>query len=217
MTLQPLYLFSQFHILVEALAAITACITWNKWKHTYFKWFVVYLLVILTFELHAHLVLFFKTIPGASVVNKIVIPVEILFINWFFNKTLSTKRKKIIVIGTTVYITIWILEKTLIAGADYFFQSLSYTIGSLFILIYLIIFFIEFVGSEKILNFYTHTLFWVALGMLFFYLGTFPFYGLYNELMKNMHIFIPYAWAATSLNYLMYILFTIGLIWGKQH
>ena len=55
----------------------------------------------------------------------------------------------------------------------------------------------------------------MVTGMLLFYLGTFPFYGLYNELAKDLSIFVPVVWVATSLNYLMYIFFTIGFIWGK--
>lgn len=210
-----LFLFTQYLIAAEALAAIAGCLTWNKWKRNYFKWFVIYLLIILIFELSTHLLVFFKMLEEVILVKQIVVPIEILFINWFFYKTLIGSKKKIIIAGAAVYLTALILEKTLVDAAGYYFQSLSYTVGNLFILVYLILFFIEFANSEKILAFKKQTIFWIALGMLIFYLGTFPFFGLYNELMKNMDVFIPIAWAATGLNYCMYILFTIGLIWGK--
>ena len=211
----PLFLFTQYLIAAEALAAIAGCLTWNKWKHNYFKWFTIYLVLIFIFELSTHLLVFFKMTADVSLVNQIVVSIEILFINWFFYKTLIGSKKKIIVVGATAYITALVLEKTLMDAAGYYFESLSYTMGNLFILVYLILFFIEFVNSEKILAFKKQTIFWIALGMLVFYLGTFPFFGLYNELMKNMDIFMPIAWTATGLNYCMYILFTIGLIWGK--
>jgi|SRR6185436_18949748 len=210
-----IFLFTQYLIAAEALAAIAGCLTWNKWKHNYFKWFVIYLLIILIFELSTHFLVFFKMKEEVPFVNQIVASIEILFINWFFYKILIGSKKKIIVVGAAAYITALALEKTLIDTTNYYFDSLSYTVGNLFILVYLILFFIEFANSEKILAFKKQTIFWIALGLLVFYLGTFPFFGLYNELMKNMDIFTTIAWTATALNYSMYILFTIGLIWGK--
>nr|MBK9653417.1 hypothetical protein [Bacteroidota bacterium] len=138
-----------------------------------------------------------------------------LFISWFFYKTLPAKFKTLPVISAALYCATLAIEKYNFDNADYFFESLSYTVGNLFILVYIIIYFIDLVRSENILKFNQLTTFWIALGMLIFYLGTFPFYGLYNELTKNLVIFIPAAWVATSLNYIMYLMFTVGLIWGK--
>jgi hypothetical protein len=144
-------------------------------------------------------------------------PLEMLFLNWFFYNTLNKHYRKIVTAGTVIYITVLILEKTLFHYNSYYFQSLSYTVANLFILIYITLFFMELMNSEKILVFKKLTVFWIVCGLLVFYLGTFPFYGLYNELSKNIDIFIPVAWVATSLNYCMYLLFTIGFVWGKPH
>ncbi len=211
-----LNLFTQYLLIAEALAAFTGFITWNKWKHHYLKWFILYIGMIVFLESIASLFIYFqKDDEVVFFYQMIVVPFEILFINWFFYKTLAAGKRKIIIAGCIAYVISWLSEKTIFTGTGYYFQSISYTVGNLFILVYLILFFTELVNSDKLLHFKKLAVFWVASGMLIFYLGTFPFYGLYNELAKNLDIFIPAAWVATSLNYSMYFLFTIGLIWGK--
>ncbi len=200
---------------MEALAAITGFITWYKWKGSYLKWFPVYLSAITLLEISHRVFESYSAVNNAYIVYEIVIPLEILFINWFFLKTLNKKNSRLVISGACIYLSSLILEKTLLYDKTYYFQSLSYTIGNLFILVYLIIFFIELVRSKNIFNFKKLTVFWICFAMLIFHLGTFPFYGLYNELGRDLGLFIPVAWFATSLNYCMYTLFTIGFIWGK--
>lgn len=210
-----LILFSRILIAAEALAAFTGFFTWSKWKHTYIKWFPVYLLVIVLLELTNRIIEYGGRFHISATVNTLASLIEILFASYFFYQTLDKKNRKLIFTGVVIYVLSFIAEKTWINTSDYFFQSLSYTIGNLFILIYLILFFSELVQSNRLLHFNTFVVFWISTGMLIFYLGTFPYYGLFNELGKNLNLFIPAAWVATSLNYAMYLLFTIGFIWGK--
>jgi hypothetical protein len=134
---------------------------------------------------------------------------------YFFFKALAKNKRTLIIASITLYLAFWVIENTVFTGKGYYFRSLSYTNGNLFIALYAVLFFIEFINSNKILVYKKLTVFWIVLGILIFYTGTFPFYGLYNELAKNLDIFVPVAWVATSLNYCMYLLFTIGFIWGK--
>lgn len=214
--MSPLALYAQNLIIAEALALIAGCITWNKWRHSYLKWFVVYLCVIVVCE-SCNRLNFIQNNASVADVFKYVVPIEVLFINWFFYKTLSSTKRILIITGAVLYIISWIIEEAVFAGAGYYFRSLSYTVGNLFIAIYTILFFTEFVRSDKIIGYKKLSIFWIVLGMLIFYLGTFPFYGLYNELLKDREFFRSVAWVAMSLNYCMYILFTIGLLWGKPH
>lgn len=204
-------------VIVEMIAAIASILNWCKWKNSLIKFFAGYLSVITMLEASFYLFYHFKQFDIAGIIREMQAPFEILFMHYFFYKTLFTKKKIVILTGCLIYITSLILEKTLLQNTIYYFQSLSYTVGNLFILIYIIIYFLQLVKSDKILAFKKLTEFWIVCGMLVFYLGTFPFYGLYNELAKNIDIFMAVAWVATSLNYCMYLLFTIGFIWGKAH
>ncbi len=215
--MQPLVLFTKCLLIVECMATIAGLLTWRKYKYNYHKRFIIYLLILVVFEVLYWLFILNNKGTLAALMHEIVIPFEILFINWLFYKILNIKNKKLILSGTVIYVSSLLFEKTLLSNVTYYFQSLSYTVGNLFILIYIILYFIQLVKSNKILVFKKLTEFWIVCGLLVFYLGTFPFYGLYNELAKNLDIFMPVAWVATSLNYCMYLLFTIGFIWGKAH
>jgi hypothetical protein len=211
-----LFLFTKYLLVPEAIAAIVGCLTYGKWKNSYLKWFVLYLCIIVVSET-CNRMINIKSGTGVNYFTLTIVPVELLFINWFFYKTLPPGKKSVVVIGSAVYIISWLMENTFFTGTGYYFRSLSYTAGNLFIVVYTILCFIEFVNSNKILTYKKSVVFWIVLGMLVFYIGTFPFYGLYNELAKNLDIFYPVAWLAISLNYCMYLLFTIGFIWGKPH
>lgn len=215
--MHSIILFTRGLLIAEFLAMLAGFITWKKWKNSYLKWLPVYLIVITILEIWHFAFTYLHLYNYANPAYVIVVPFEMLFISWFFYKTLNTKSRSITLAGAAIYIAALVLEKTLFQNNTYYFQSLSYTIGNLFILIYLIIFFIELVKSANIFTFKRLTVFWIACGMLVFYLGTFPFYGLYNELAKDLDVFMPVAWVATALNYCMYLLFTIGFIWGKPH
>ncbi len=214
----PIVLFTQWLLLAIAGAAISGLATWQTWKKTYFKWFIIYLCIITCAVATGDALVHYKLIKEFEVLNQSVVVFEILFINWFFYQTLSSSRQKnIIIAGCVLYLTSLAFEFFFVNSNDYYFESLSYTVGNLAVLIYLILFFYDLANSNRILNFYRQTTFWIALGMLVFYLGTFPFYGLYNELIKNLKIFEPLAWISTTLNYIMYIFFSIALLWGKHN
>lgn len=210
-----LILLSRILIVAETLALLAGLFTWRKWEKSYLRWFPLYLLVIVLLELFNRIMEYNSRFNISAALNILASFIEINFASFFFYQTLESKHKKWVVAGIIIYLLSFVAEKIFNRDADYFFQSLSYTIGNLFILIYLILFYIELVQSSRLLHFYKLTVFWIASGMLIFYLGSFPFYGLFNVLAKNLDLFIVAAWVATSLNYTMYLLFTIAFIWGK--
>lgn len=216
--MHPIFIYTQWLLLAIAGAAISGIITWSKWNHTYLKWFVIYLCIVTCAVAGGNILVHYKLFEPFKTLNQFVVAFEILFIAWFFYQTASSqKQKKIIIAGSVLYLLSFVLELTMIKSNVYYFQSLSYTVGNLAVLVYIIIFFYELANSNRILNFYRQSTFWIALGMLLFYLGTFPFYGLYNELIKNLNVFEPMAWVSTTLNYFMYIFFSIALLWGKHN
>ena len=214
--MKEIILFTKGLVLIEAFAAIAGFATWRKWKGSFFQWFPVYMLLIVLLEM-LHLVFAQYNMYGAAAfMYDIAIPIEILFISWFFYWVLNPNSRKVTIAGAFSFAAAFTTEKFIMQQKGYFFQSLSYTVGNLFILLYLILFFIELAKSDRLLHFKKLTVFWLGAGMLIFYLGTFPFYGLYNELAKDIDLFIKIAWVATFLNYCMYLFFIIGFIWGKR-
>lgn len=135
-----LVLFTKWLVFAELLAAVTGLFTWHKWKYNYIRWLPIYLLFIGFLEIGFYFFSYTKQLSVAYFIHEVQSPFEILFISWFFYKTLNTKNRSIILVGAAIYIAALTLEKTLFQNNTYYFQSLSYTIGNLFILIYLIIY-----------------------------------------------------------------------------
>jgi len=215
--MSTILLFKDCITIFEAVAAVTGFITWNKWKNHYFKWVPIYLLVLVFCECAGYYLGLTKNYDAVKTLYMFfVIPFEISFICWLFYRNLSARFKSLVVILWVTYFISMILDHILFDGKDYVFMSLSYTVGNAVILILVLCYFYTLLLSAGILHFKSDIMFWISAGLLIFYLGTFPYYGLYNTMAKHyMGSFISYTWVMIFLNYAMYILFTIGFICGK--
>lgn len=86
--------------------------------------------------------------------------------------------------GTAIYLL------TLLADMLFFnqmrkfwFSSLSYLVGNIILLILIIIFFL--VSQTGTTTYQGNMMFWTCTGLLVFYLGSLPFYGLWNTLARD--------------------------------
>lgn len=202
---------------LELSACVTGFVYWKKIRHTYWRWFPVYLGVIVMVELTA---MYISMVVRDRQLNSDLyrffgIPIQFLFFYLLFYKYLeNTREKRWPLIATACYLVSWIAD--LIYFRKIGFLSFSYTMGNTILLVLLFLFFIKFINSEEILKYRSSLMFWVCLGLLVFYLGTFPFFALRNTLYKSYKdVFYVYWYISFVLNYIMYILFAIAFIWGK--
>jgi hypothetical protein len=148
----------------------------------------------------------------------IIIPYQIIYYLYILNKSMLTD-KKIHYIGLAVYFLSIIAEIAIFK--DYknpYFLSLSYTIGNLVLLANILRYFYQLSSSDKILSFFREKMFWVSLGLLIFWLGALPFYGLFNLLNTDYpNVFSYYYRVMFVFNYSMYTCFLISFIWGKKN
>lgn len=204
---------------VELFAFVTGLLSWKKVKHSYWKWFVVYLGFILMLELTAKYIGYgLKNVKlNGEIYYFFGLPVQFFFIYWVFYKWFENRSEKIWpIIGCCVYILAWFADFLFLRGIRLWFSSFSYSMGNIILLVLIILFFLKFINSSEILNYKFSMMFWVCLGLILFYLGTFPFYALRNTLYLNYKkIFYPYWDISYVLNYLMYIFFALSFIWGK--
>ena len=55
--------------------------------------------------------------------------------------------------------------------------------------------------------------FWVNLGLMLFYVGTFPYYAMFKTLYETEpNLFNVLSWIGVLLNYAMYSFFIIGFL-----
>jgi vacuolar-type H+-ATPase subunit I/STV1 len=93
--------------------------------------------------------------------------------------------------------------------------EIPHVLGSIFLIISILFYFIELLKSEKILVFHRLLLFWISVGLILFYAGTIPFMLKWNGymLIPGVHdlFLIVYILAIT-----MYLIFSFGFIWSKK-
>lgn len=205
---------------MELVACVTGFIYWHKVKQNYWKWFPFYLLFIVLAECVGY-TLSVNKMKEANLAffNYFEIPVEFLFFFWLFHQSLKhTKNNKLPVISTIIYAIAWLTDIFYFSKHKFGFYSFSYTIGNLLLLVLILRYYVQLVTSDEILSFRTNMLFWVSAGMLLYYLGTFPFYGLTNTLAAHYkQLYYSYIYVMYTLNCLMYLMFTLGFIWSNPN
>ena len=93
-------------------------------------------------------------------------------------------------------------------------QSYVYTIGMIFLVIGIILFFMEILSSEFTLNFGRSVYFWFSLGLLLFHIPFMPFMFIAEYL--NFDESVPYALVIFILNLIMHGCFIFGAIWSRK-
>ncbi|MGB8190776.1 MAG: hypothetical protein WCF67_02600 [Chitinophagaceae bacterium] len=203
----------------EILACVTGFVYWSKWRHSYWKWFPVYLAVIVLVELTGKYLWLNENIElNISLYKYFGIPVQFLFYFWLFNKYFrSYKENKWPAIGAAIYIISALVDVIYLNKEKFWFSSFSYMVGNIILVVLIMIFLIRMTASGDLLEYKTNLMFWVCIGLLIFYLGTLPFYGLRNYLFAEYHeVFRKYWYIQFGFGYLMYISFVIGFVCSRQ-
>lgn len=205
--------------LFEFSACLAGFLSWGKIRHSYWRWFPVYLSIVFATEMIAkYFALVRHNVPlNIAVYRFFGLPFEFLFLFWLFHQYFrGGPARKWPLIAAATYLLALLVDLCYISGTRHFFDSFSYTIGNILLLILLLRFFLQFSNSDEILEYKTAMMFWVSLGLIIFYLGSLPFYGLRNTLNDQYRsLFYEYWRIQYLLGYLMYGFFIIAFIWGR--
>ncbi|MFD2188755.1 hypothetical protein [Aquimarina celericrescens] len=123
-------------------------------------------------------------------------------------------RKKIVKYSIGTYITLFTIngfyENYLIES-----QTIPFIMASSFLILSVIFYFVEILGTEKVLHTKKNLLFWISVGLLLFYAGSIPFRIALNYYAKAGGFNFLFA-----INYLLIIIlnlcFIIGFIWSNK-
>lgn len=206
--------------LVILLSGVAGFIKWKEIRDSYWRWFPFYLILIGGLSTLGNILIGMgHSLTNQRMVIFLIIPIEFIFAFWLLLKKAETKPHRILILtGMGVYLLSLCIETWIKSQKTLFFPSISYTIGNIFMLIFILYYFWKLSVSANILAFYKERMFWVSTGMLFFWLGSLPYFGLFNLLSEK---FLPmlksYALVMLFLNYLMYLLFAASFLWGKEN
>ena len=203
----------------EATACLVGFLYWNKIKHSHWKYFPFYLLIIVLAEfIGKYLNHSGHNDLKVGLYNYFVIPLEILFFSWLFYMEFREKKyRRVSLLMGCIYVVTWLLEMFVISkGNNWWVQSFSYTVGIIVLIVQLLLFLFILATGDDILYIRSNMMFWVCLGLFIFYFCTLPFFGMGNYLFNHFkNIYFGYAYAIYILNYIMYSLFITAFIWGR--
>lgn len=202
-------------VFIQLIAAITGVFYFNKIKDSHWKWFSIYLIIVFCQECFWKFNVTYSREGKFIYYTYVGVTIEYLFFYWLYaNK--SQKRKKLFILVTLIYI--FTLSISTFFFSVYEIHSISINMGSIFLICLIILEFIKQIKSDDILKFKENKMFYINLGLILFYVGSYPFHVFGKELYENYrYIWNGYNTYFLATNCLMYMLFTTSFIWGKIH
>lgn len=213
MTKLQLFL-AELTIWMELLSTIVALTFFRKLKHTYWKYFVIYISVIFILEAISKFFLTDYSSLRRYYYDFFVIPIQFLFLFWLYSKK-SLQKEKLFRFSCIIYLFFFCLHLFNLESIR-MISSMSYTVGVIFLAIMVYLEFVKQIKSDEILNFNKNKMFYINIGVLLFYIGTLPFFSFDKILYENNKtIWSNYLTVFLFSVNLMYLLFAASFIWGK--
>lgn len=206
---------SQLLMGIEFISALVGFIYFFKLKRSYWKWFSVYLVVIFIQEYfwYGNNTSYFG-ITKNEYYAFFGIPIQYLFFYWLYALK-SLKNKWLFLFCTTLYLVT-------LPIAPYFEKlnivySINLNVAILLIILLLALEFIKQIKNDNILYFKENKMFYLNVGMVVFYIGSYPFQA-FSEILFKQHfpIWDVYYTYFLVANCIMYLSFSASFIWGKQ-
>lgn len=206
--LKNLLFFSEF------IAAFIAVLTFKKFKNSYWKWFLYYLIFIFFAESVDKFILCYFTSYTRYYYDFFVIPVEFIFLYWLYSYK-SLGNKKMFWVCCAIYLLsllpYFVFEESSVVN------HFNYIIGAFLLSIMITLEFNKQIKTDDILRFRENIMFYINTGVCLFYVGSLPFFAFNTLLWKDQVIFYNYFTLFLITGILMYLLFSIALLWGKPN
>ncbi len=203
-------------LLAEFTAAVTGFIYWKKVKDTPWKYFPFYLALISVSEIVSRILILNKIYILQKYFIFFLIPLEFIFFYYMLGVHIQNKLwKKIITAGGVVFL-IFVYAEAITGSTVFWIHPISYTFGNLLLIIFIFAYLIGYIKDTDVPNLKYNNMFWVCLGLLIFYIGSFPYYGLVQYLEATSVFRNRYWFVQNILNCMMYVSFSLSFIFWKR-
>ncbi|WP_241485944.1 hypothetical protein [Chryseobacterium angstadtii] len=202
-------------IWMEGLAAIISLFYYNRSKKDrYWNVFSIYLIIMFISEAIGKWGYLFMDYNKPYFFNYFVIPLEFLFFYWLYAAK-SLGRPKLFYILSLLYLLSFIPSEIFFTTKK-IILSFNYTFGCLILMVLVIMEYYKQINSAEILNFSRNKMFYINLGVTLFYIGTLPFWTFFTLIKNYRELHDIYFSYFLISGIIMYLLFSISFIWGKQ-
>lgn len=216
MNQETLLLLRDFSSLfVELIAAIIGSVFYFKYKRSLLKYFLIYLWFIVGIEYLAFIMREYRIVDYNAWLFNTFYGLSFTFLLKLYHSVLyNSTKKKIVLYFIVTYIILFVINSFY---ENYITQHqiIHFIGGSCFLVIAIIFYFIQILGSEKVLSIKKNLLFWISIGLLILYIGYIPF-----RLTINYYADIDSYSPLFSILYLLILIcnlfFITGFIWADK-
>jgi len=198
---------------LEFLSATIGLFYLSQNKNTVWVWFILYLIFIFIFDFFSEEISGFLNIKKQYYFAYFIIPVQFIFFYWLYALK-SLKKKSIFWSFSIIYLLSFIPIELYFSKLKVVY-SFNLVVGTILLMFLIFLEFIKQIKNDDILKFAKNKMFYINIGVLLFYVGTLPFFGLYNLLINEIQIWNGYYIYFLISNCIMYLLFAASFIWGK--
>jgi hypothetical protein len=201
----PFYIY---FIIVSFLASIGA---YFKKEAAYLRLFPFFLLISIIIEISGYLIA--EKGGDTNLLYNCFSIFEFVFYFFVLHEIIqNTRAKKIIFHAAWIYVILVILNFIFVQKITGF-ASMTYALGCLVIVAICIFYFLELFQLSQSVDLLRQPAFWICSGLLFFYVCTFPIFGLANYLRSFPAIITGnLAGIINLLNVFLYSSFTIAFL-----
>jgi hypothetical protein len=145
---------------------------------------------------------------------RLFIPVEYTLLSLIISTFINSRTKQLIIRSSIfILVPIFIYIELYLADKNLSYKFLDLMIASPFLCVWTILYLFETVKQEEEFEVTRNPMFWISLGNLLFFSGSFFSYGFGSYLVfKNSNLAETVFWIARILNILLYILYFIGFL-----
>ena len=175
---------------LEFLSCITAIFYFKKLNKSFWIYFCFYLIILTFSDFYIDAISKVTHLKKQHIYAYFIIPLQFIFFYWLYAYQ-SLLKKKIFWLFLLLYIVSFIPIELYFARLKVVY-SFNYTIGSFLLMILVFLEFQKQIKNDAILYFKQNKMFYINMGIMLFYVGTLPFFGLYNLIVKEPEIWNMY-------------------------
>jgi len=196
------------------IAALTAILFYDKYKHTVLKYFVWILIYTFLNEFSAKYVYYWleTNVVMYNVYNTIFF---LYFFYVFYNFVKNKTYKKWILYSAVLFLAVTVVS-VIVVNAYFNNLMTSYITGACLIIFCIILYYIEILSDSRVLYIKEDLLFWISVGLLLFYVGYIPIKISREFFSDNNDLFVTLFNVQRVLIIIMNSCFILGFLWTKK-
>ncbi len=200
---------------IALLSAIIATLGYRKYSMGKAKYFLFAIWFIALTEF-SYKIVYYQILKEQHkvffIANLHFLIIGSFYLLWFRFLIKDRKKRQAILFMFLTLMLFFIINSMFI---EPFLEIQNYTFGvaAIFVILTILLFFIEILNTEKILQFERSVYFWFSLGILIFWA---PFIPLWFTNEYFGFLGPTYVISIFVLNLLMHLFFIIGILWSKR-